>query len=53
VMSAEISTSPTFQASTPKVLFRLSGAPSAEAGNLGNISRDGQRFVFTMDVTVK
>ena len=53
MMSAEISTSPTFQASTPKVLFRLSGAPSAEAGNLGNISRDGQRFVFTMDVTVK
>jgi Tol biopolymer transport system component len=47
VMSAEVTTGPTFTASTPKVLFKLPGPLN---GNLGNISPDGQRFVFAVNV---
>jgi len=47
VMSVDVSTSPTFTAGTPKVLFKL---PGPLGGNLGNISRDGQRFVFAINV---
>jgi Tol biopolymer transport system component len=47
VTSVDITTAPTFQAGTPKVLFTLPGPIN---GNLGNISRDGQRFVFAINV---
>jgi len=47
VMSVEVSTTPTFRAGTPKLLFKL---PGPQGGNLGNISRDGQRFVFAVNV---
>jgi Tol biopolymer transport system component len=47
VMSADISTTPTLHAETPKLLFKL---PGPLGGNLGNISRDGQRFVFAVNV---
>ena len=47
VMSAEVATTPTFSAETPKLLFKL---PGPLGGNLGNISRDGQRFVFAVNV---
>lgn len=47
LMSAEVSTTPTFRAETPKALFQL---PGPIAGNLGNISQDGQRFVFAINV---
>ena len=47
LMSAEVSTDPAFQAATPKALFRLPGPIN---GNLGNISRDGQRVVFAINV---
>jgi hypothetical protein len=47
VMSAEVSTTPTFHAATPKPLFRL---PGPQGGNFGNITRDGQRFVFAVNV---
>ena len=47
VMSVEISTTPTFHAQTPKLLFKL---PGPQTGNLGNTSRDGQRFVFAVNV---
>jgi len=47
VMSAEVTTTPTFSAAPPKLLFTLPGPVN---GNLGNISRDGQRFVFAMSV---
>src|SRR4029453_10614026 len=43
VVSVDVETTPTFKAGTPKVLFKL---PGPLAGNLGNISRDGQRVVF-------
>ena len=47
VMSVEVATTPTFRAGTPKLLFKL---PGPLGGNLGNISRDGQRFVFAINV---
>jgi hypothetical protein len=39
-----------FQAETPKPLFKLPGPIN---GNLGNISRDGQRFVFAINVPAR
>ena len=47
VMSADVSTAPGFQTAAPKVLFRL---PGPLGGNLNNIRRDGQRFVFAVNV---
>jgi Tol biopolymer transport system component len=47
VMSADVVTSPTFKTATPRVLFKL---PGPLGGNLGNVSRDGQRFVFAVNV---
>jgi Tol biopolymer transport system component len=47
VMSVDVSTSPTFTTAVPKVLFKL---PGPLGGNLGNVSRDGQRFVFAINV---
>jgi Tol biopolymer transport system component len=47
VMSADVTTSPRFTTSKPKLLFKL---PGPLGGNLGNISRDGQRFVFAVNV---
>jgi len=48
VMSAEVTTDPTFRVvGEPKLLFKL---PGPLGGNLGNISADGQRFVFAINV---
>jgi len=47
VVSVELETTPTFKPGSPKVLFKLPGPLN---GNLGNISRDGQRFVFAVNV---
>ena len=47
VVSVDVETTPTFKPGTPKVLFKL---PGPLGGNLGNISRDGQRFVFAVNV---
>ena len=47
VMSADVSTPQGFQAAAPKVLFKLPGPLN---GNLNNIRRDGQRFVFAVNV---
>ena len=47
VMSADVSTAQGFQPAAPKVLFRLPGPLN---GNLNNIRRDGQRFVFAVNV---
>jgi hypothetical protein len=46
-MAAEVSTSPAFHTGAPKMLFRL---PGPLAGSLGNISSDGQQFVFAINV---
>jgi hypothetical protein len=48
VMSVEVTTLPTFRAGAPRLLFTLPGPLN---GNLGNISRDGQRFVFAVNVS--
>jgi hypothetical protein len=45
VMAVEVSTTPTFQAGTPTLLFKV---PLMETR--GWVSRDGQRFVFTVPV---
>ena len=47
VMSADVSTAQGFQPAAPTVLFRLPGPLN---GNLNNIRRDGQRFVFAVNV---
>jgi len=47
VVSVDVETTPTFKPGTPKVLFKL---PGPLGGNLGNVSRDGQRFVFAVNV---
>jgi len=48
LVSVDVETTPTFKPGTPKVLFKL---PGPLGGNLGNISRDGQRFVFAVNVS--
>lgn len=47
MMAAEVETTPAFRAGPPKVLFRLPGPIN---GNLGAVSRDGQRFVLAINV---
>jgi hypothetical protein len=47
VMAVDVTMTPTFRAGTPRLLFRLPGPVN---GSLGNISRDGQRFVFAINV---
>ncbi|HEV3202672.1 MAG TPA: hypothetical protein VGZ73_32485 [Bryobacteraceae bacterium] len=47
VMAAEVGTSPAVHTGAPKMLFKL---PGPLTGNLGNISRDGQQFVFAINV---
>lgn len=47
VMAVEVSTTPTFQAGTPTLLFKV---PLMETR--GWVSSDGQRFVFTVPVPV-
>jgi Tol biopolymer transport system component len=47
VMSTDVSAAQGFQAAAPKVLFKLPGPLN---GNLQNIRRDGQRFVFAVNV---
>ena len=47
VVSVDVETTPTFTVGTPKILFKVPGPLN---GNLGNISRDGRRFVFAINV---
>ncbi len=47
MVAADVETTPAFRVGTPKVLFRLPGP--VESG-LGAVSRDGQRFVFPINV---
>ena len=53
VIAVDVTTTPTFQAGTPRLLFKLPG-PVARGGQHrgSNVSRDGQRLVFTIDVPV-
>lgn len=47
MMAAEVETTPAFRANPPKMLFRL---PGPIDGNVGAVSRDGQRFVLAINV---
>jgi len=48
----EVTTTPTFQAGTPRLLFKLPGPVGGTPQQWKNISSDGQRFVFTINVPV-
>src|SRR5688572_825439 len=48
LMAVDISTSPSVQAGTPKVLFDVPGNAQGDLGTTRYISRDGQRFVFVL-----
>jgi Tol biopolymer transport system component len=48
VMAVDISTSPTFQVGTPKLLFKLQGPLPGNPGQWKNVSADGERFIFAM-----
>ena len=52
VMAVNITTTPVFQARMPRLLLKLRGSLSGGADNVSNVSRDGQRFVFTINVPV-
>lgn len=47
MMAADVETNPTFRVNAPKVLFRV---PGPVEDNLGGVTRDGQRFVLTINV---
>jgi Tol biopolymer transport system component len=49
LMALDVSTTPTFRAGTPKLLFKLASPQTAVSPD--GISRDGQRFVFGMPVS--
>ena len=54
VMAVDVTTTPAFKAGTPRVLFKLPG-PFPLVGDSQqwrNVSRDGQRFVFAINVPV-
>jgi Tol biopolymer transport system component len=48
VLAVDVTTTPTFKAGTPKVLFKLPGPLPGNPGQWKNVSRDGQRFIFAM-----
>jgi Tol biopolymer transport system component len=48
VMSVDITAGPTFQAGTPKLLFKMPGPLPGNPAQWKNITPDGQRFVFAM-----
>jgi Tol biopolymer transport system component len=53
VMAVPVTTTPTFQAGTPRLLFKLPGPVAGRsAAHWKNVSLDGQRFVFTISVPV-
>ena len=50
VMAVDVTTTPSFQAGTPRLLFRLPGPVPGNPQQWKNVSLDGQRFVFTVNV---
>ena len=49
VMAVDVTTTPEFQAGTPRLLFRLQSPPARTRPPSSIVSGDGQRFVFTME----
>jgi Tol biopolymer transport system component len=50
VMSVDVTTTPSFQAGTPKLLFKMEGSFPQSLARGKNVTSDGQRFVFSMPV---
>ncbi len=50
VMEVDVTTSPTFQAGTPKALFQAPQQTGNAAGNVGDYTADGKRFLFSVPV---
>ena len=48
VMAVDVTTTPTLQVGTPKLLFKLPGILVGNPPQWKNVSSDGQRFVFAM-----
>jgi len=48
VMAVDVTTTPTFQAGSSKLLFKLPGPALGNVFQWKNVSRDGQQFVFVM-----
>ena len=53
VLAVDITTTPTFKAGTPRVLFKLPGPLPGNPPQWSNVSRDGQRFIFAMPTTAR
>jgi Tol biopolymer transport system component len=51
VMAVDVTISPAFKASTPRVLFRLQGPLPGNPSQWKYITPDGQRFVVAMPIT--
>jgi hypothetical protein len=49
-MSVDVTTTPTFQAGTPKLLFKMDVRLPGGFMRGKNVTADGQRFVFSMPV---
>ncbi|MGH9257493.1 MAG: TolB family protein [Vicinamibacterales bacterium] len=52
VMAVDVTTTSTFQAGPPRLLFKVPGPLIGNPQQWRNVSRDGQRFVFTINVPV-
>lgn len=52
IMAVEVTTTPTFQAGAPRRLFTLPGPLSGNPAVGANVSPDGQRFVFAINLPV-
>jgi dipeptidyl aminopeptidase/acylaminoacyl peptidase len=50
VMAVDVATTPTFQAGTPRLLFKLQGPLPGNSIQWKSASSDGQRFVFAINV---
>ena len=48
VMAVDVTTTPAFQAGTPKLLFKLPGPLVGNPPQWKNVSADGRRFLFAM-----
>jgi Tol biopolymer transport system component len=53
VMAVEVTTTPTFEAGEPRLLFKLPGRLVGDPQQWKNVSHDGQRFVFALDIPAR
>jgi len=51
VMAVDVTTTPAFQAGTPRLLFKLPGPLPGNPAQWKNVSSDGQQFIFAMPMT--